>query len=280
MEEAERAEREASAALTRTEWVVGQSARAGDSVAVATSPPPAQVQRVHSRSERLGDEAFFDGIVSYMASAGLVEFSAELRTAVVDKAPALLTSVRRTSFHSPELLSMRQAWSDMDHSSWIGKQKAAPTLDLVTALRRAHDETQASVLCPTPQEAQEELRRTKKRRSDSRDRSGHRCGDKDSGGGGFGRGGGHGGDSGNGGGGDSHHRPEGTAAAEAEEACLMEVVAQDAVRISDEVARAVAAPLGEATVDDGTARVVVQLVMVPLSDHPRLEARTAARSLW
>ena len=46
--------------------------------------------------------------------------------------------------------------------------------------------------------------------------------------------------------------PEGTAAAEAEEACLMEVVAQDAVRISDEVARAVAAPLGEATVDDGT----------------------------
>ena len=96
-----------------------------------------------------------------MASATRVEFSAELRTAVVDKASALLTSVRRTSFHSPELLSVRQAWSDMDHSSWLGQQKATPTLDLVTALRRAHDETQAPELWPTPQEAQEELRRTK-----------------------------------------------------------------------------------------------------------------------
>ena len=74
--------------------------------------------------------------------------------------------------------------------------------------------------------------------------------------------------------------PEGTAAAEAEEACLMEVVAQDAVRISDEVARAVAAPLGEATVDDETARGVVPLVPVPLLARLRLQARTAARSLW
>ena len=57
--------------------------------------------------------------------------------------------------HLPELLSVRQAWSKMDHSSWQGQQRAAPTLDLVTALRMAHDEAQASVLWPTPQEEQE-----------------------------------------------------------------------------------------------------------------------------
>ena len=73
---------------------------------------------------------------------------------------------------------------------------------------------------------------------------------------------------------------EGTAAAEAEEARLVEVVARDAVRSLDEVAGAVAAALGEAAVDDGTARKVVQLVTVLLSARPRLQARTAARSLW
>ena len=107
-----------AAALTRAEWAAEQYARAGNSVAVATSPSPARVQHLHSRSERRGDEAFFDGSVSYMASAARDEFSAELRTAVVAKASALLTSVRRSSFHSPELLSVQQAWSDMDHSSW------------------------------------------------------------------------------------------------------------------------------------------------------------------
>ena len=86
--------------------------------------------------------------------------------------------------HPPELLSVRQAWSDIDHSSWLGQQKAAPTLDLVTALRRAHDETQVPVLWPTSQEAQEELRRTKKRRGDSRDPRGYRRGDDSPGGGG------------------------------------------------------------------------------------------------
>ena len=95
----------------------------------------------------------------------------------IRKASALLTSVRWTSFHSPELLSVRQAWSDMDHNSWLEQQKAAPTLDLVTALRRAHDETQAPVLWPTPQEAQEELHGTKKRCGDSRDQRGYRRGD-------------------------------------------------------------------------------------------------------
>ena len=67
---------------------------------------------------------------------------------------------------------------------------------------------------------------------------------------------------------------------EAEEARLVEVEAREAVRILDEVAGAVAAALGEAAVDVETARGVVPLVTVPLSARPRLQARTAARSLW
>ena len=72
---------------------------------------------------------------------------------------------------------------------------------------------------------------------------------------------------------------EGTAAAEAEEARLVEVLTREAVRILDEVAGAVAAALGEAAVDDETARGVVTLATVPLSAGPRLQARTAPRSL-
>ena len=109
MEEAERAEREAAAAMTRAERVVERSARARDSVAAAAPPPLARVQHVHSRSERPGDEAFLDGSVSFMASLARVEYSAKLPTAVVAKASALLTSVWRTSMHPPELLSVRQA---------------------------------------------------------------------------------------------------------------------------------------------------------------------------
>ena len=65
--------------------------------------------------------------------------------------------------HPPELLSLRQAWSKMGHSSWQGQLRAAPTLDLVTALRLAHDEAQAPVLWPTQQKTQEELRRPKQK---------------------------------------------------------------------------------------------------------------------
>ena len=73
---------------------------------------------------------------------------------------------------------------------------------------------------------------------------------------------------------------EEAAAAEAEEARLVEGVTREAVRILGEVAGAVATALGEAAVDDGTARGVVPLATVPLSARPRLQARTAARSLW
>ena len=67
---------------------------------------------------------------------------------------------------------------------------------------------------------------------------------------------------------------------EAEEARLVEAVAREPVRLSDEVAGAVAAVLGEAAVVDETSRGVVPLVTVPLSARPRFQARTAARSLW
>ena len=93
-----------------------------------------------------GTKPLMDGSVSFIASVERDKFSAELRTAVVKKASAFLTSVRRSTGHSAELLSVRQARSDMDHSSWRGQQKAGPNLALVTALRRAHDEVEAPVL--------------------------------------------------------------------------------------------------------------------------------------
>ena len=60
---------------------------------------------------------------------------------------------------------------------------------------------------------------------------------------------------------------------EAEEAHLVEAVAREPVRFSDEVAGTVAAALGEAAVGDGTAREVVRQVTVPLSARPRLPRR-------
>ena len=68
------------------------------------------------------------------------------------------------------------------------------------------------------------------------------------------------------------------AAATEAEAHLVEEVTREAVRFLDEETGAVAAALGEAAVNDGTARGVVPLVSVPLSARQRLQARTAARS--
>ena len=66
----------------------------------------------------------------------------------------------------------------------------------------------------------------------------------------------------------------------AEEARLVDVVAREPARILVEVTGAVATALGEAAVDDETARGVIPLATVPLSARPRFQARTAARSLW
>ena len=271
VDDAEREDKEASAELTRAAWAAAQQARADEPGAVAPSPSPVRVRDVHFRSARLGDEAFLDGSVSYMASTKRHEFAAELQTAVVETASALLTSVRRLPFHSPELLSVRQAWSDMDHSSWRGQQEAGPTLALVTALRRAHDATETPVLWPTPPEALEELRRTKKRRGDSRGARDYRRGD------GSGGDGDHGGGSGNGGGGDSHNRHGGKGGGRVG---TPGGGSGSRTRPSlDEAAGAVAAALGEAAGDDKTEREVVPLVRVHLSARPRLQARTAATSL-
>ena len=54
----------------------------------------------------------------------------------------------------------------MDNGSYTGQ-----TLDVVFALREAHNSVSHTVLWPTPQEDQHERRRAKKRRGDSRDRA-------------------------------------------------------------------------------------------------------------
>ena len=140
LEVAKRAEQEAATATTRAQEVGNRTVGARDSVAAATPPPPARGHRVNSRPERPGDDAFLNGSVTFMASSACVEFFTKLRAAVVGKASDVLTSVKRTSLHTPELLSVRQAWSTMTNSSWQGQLRAAPTLDLVAALRMAHVE--------------------------------------------------------------------------------------------------------------------------------------------
>ena len=101
-----------------------------------------------------------DGSVHFMASSPRVKFASKLGTAVVAKASALLSSVRRTSFSPSKLQSIKRSWSKMGPSSWQGQLRAAPTPDSVTVLRVAHNEAQDTVLWLTPQEEQEELRRT------------------------------------------------------------------------------------------------------------------------
>ena len=88
VDDAEKEEKEASAALTRAEWAAGQQARADNSVAVVPSPSPVRVRDVHSRSARMGDEDFLDGSVSYMASEKRREFAADLRTCLLYTSPS------------------------------------------------------------------------------------------------------------------------------------------------------------------------------------------------
>ena len=115
MEDAEKEDKEASAELRRAEWAAARWARTDDYGAVASSPSQTPLRNVHSRSARQGGEAFLDGSVSYMASRLRHAFTSDLGSAVFEKATELSTSVRLTSFRATELLSVRQAWSDMDH---------------------------------------------------------------------------------------------------------------------------------------------------------------------
>ena len=127
-----------------------------------------------------------------MTSSPREEFSAEVGASVVAKASALLASIRKTSLHPVE-----RAWCEMDHSTYQGQKRTAPTLVLVKALTLAHDDARDTVLWPTPEEEQEERRRVRKQRGDSRDRGK----DHHRGGGGSGDGDSGGGDSQGGGGG-------------------------------------------------------------------------------
>ena len=106
---AESAEREAAAAVAKAQ----QALRHGIGAA-ATPPRPEREQSVNSRSERPGDTASLDGSVQCMASSSRVEFAPKLGAAVVAKASSLLASVRKTSLHPPEPLSVRRAWYAMD----------------------------------------------------------------------------------------------------------------------------------------------------------------------
>ena len=68
VDDAETEDKEALEELRRAEWAVEQQARTDDSGAVPSSPPQVPVKDVHTRSARIGDDAFLDGNVAYMAS--------------------------------------------------------------------------------------------------------------------------------------------------------------------------------------------------------------------
>ena len=99
VDDAETEDKAASEELRRAEWAVAQRARTDDSGAVASSTSQVPVGDVHSRSARMGDEAFFEGSVAYMASQLRHEFKTDLGTAVFETAAQLLTSVRLSLIH-------------------------------------------------------------------------------------------------------------------------------------------------------------------------------------
>ena len=119
---AESAEREAAAAAMEAHHAL---VYIGAAVSGSTAPrsPSTRQQGVASRSKRPGDEAFLNGSVAFMASSPRVDFSTEFETKVVATASALLASVillasvRKTSLHLAELLSVQKAWSSMNHST-------------------------------------------------------------------------------------------------------------------------------------------------------------------
>ena len=70
----------------------------------------------------------------------------------MEKASALLVSVRKESLRAAHILSVERAWFEMDHSTHQGQKRAAPTLALVKPLRMSYDEARDTVLWPTPEE--------------------------------------------------------------------------------------------------------------------------------
>ena len=220
-----------------------------------------------------------DGSVQFMASSPRVKFASMLGAAVVARASALLTSVRSTSLSPPKLQSIRRAWSGMGPSSWQGQLTAAPTLDLVTALRLAHDEAQAPC-CGQPRRRSSVGRKSRAATAVIRGATAVRMAAPGvvvpEGGGGH-----SGGGSGNGGGGGSHHHREGDSSGgggggtpggrgDSGSRPKFGLGSRGGGRSSGE---------GCGGRLDG-ARGRSTLVTVPLSARPRRQARTTARSLW
>ena len=114
---AESEEREAAKAAAKAQLSLDRVIGTATAGASAGPTPSTRRQSANSQSTRPGDEAFLDGSVQLMDSSPHVEFAPTLGAALVAKASVLLTSVRRTSFNPPKLLSVRRAWSEMDHSS-------------------------------------------------------------------------------------------------------------------------------------------------------------------
>ena len=126
--------------------------------------------------------------------------------------------------HPLELLSVRQAWPKMGHSLWQGQLRAAPTLDLVTTPTAAIGwTTAAGMTAPGVTAAMVVTVVTV---------------------------------------GVATPTTAAEETVEAEEARLVEAVAPEPVRLSDEVAGAVAAALGEVVGNDGTVLGVDTLVTV------------------
>ena len=203
--EAESAEKKPVAAAATAREAIFRSTQAAAIKASATPSTPTRQQGGISLSEQSGDSAFFEGSVLDMAAEQREELAADLGKAVVTTASALLKLVRQKSMRQAESLSVGIAWSGMDHSTWQGQKTAIPTLTLVKALPRAHDDAQGTnVLWSSPEDAQLELRRQKNER---RDRGKiYRRGGGGSGGGSGGGNGKGGGDGSHGGGSNSHHR--------------------------------------------------------------------------
>ena len=101
VDDAETEGKEASEELRRVEWAVAQQARTNDSGAVASSTAPVPVPDVHSRSVRMGDEAFFEGSVVFMASQLRHEFRTDLGTAVLESTANICTADILSSTRAP-----------------------------------------------------------------------------------------------------------------------------------------------------------------------------------
>ena len=139
IEQAKIAAREATLVAKRAQQALAQSVASAAAGATAAPSLSSRSQGVASQRPRPGNDAFFKGIVAFMASAPRVHFFSALATAVVETACALLSSERPAS-RQADVLSVEAAWARVDCTPYARQTRAAPTLALVKALLIAHDE--------------------------------------------------------------------------------------------------------------------------------------------